>query len=268
MHETAPVSTPSRSPLLDQYDRDGYCIARDVLDADLIGEIREHIFWLHRKHPDLAPEDLSYLLVRDEPLFLRTVSDPRLLDIAEQFIGPDIALFATGYLPKPPGYPKPILWHQDGSYWPLDPVEVATLWIAISDSTPANGCMRVIPGTHTLPLLPQVDRPDVDSVLGTSLDPSVIDESRAIDIVLRAGDVSMHHPNVIHGSNPNSSATDWRLTQLIRYIPTHVRITQPNWPCAFGPFRGSAAPGVNDYLPMPKYVPGRHMPFRGCEAWA
>ena len=51
----------------------------------------------------------------------------------------------------------------------LDPVEVVTLWIAVGESTPANGCMRVIPGTHKLSLLPQVDRPDVDSVLGSSV---------------------------------------------------------------------------------------------------
>src|SRR3954452_1836358 len=82
------------------------------------------------------------------------VADHRLLDIASQFVGPDIALFASAYLCKPPGDGQPVLWHQDGSYWPLDPMEVVSLWLAIDDSVPENGCMRVIPGSHKTSLVP------------------------------------------------------------------------------------------------------------------
>ena len=57
--------------------------------------------------------------------------------------GPDIALFASHYISEPG---QPVLWHQDGAYWPLEPMNVVTLWLAVDHSVPENGCLRVIPG--------------------------------------------------------------------------------------------------------------------------
>src|SRR2546426_172787 len=83
---------------------------------------------------------------------VRGAIDERLLDIAEQFLGRNIALFASHYIAKPPRDGQPVLWHQDGSYWPLQPMEVVSMWLAADDSTPENGCMRVIPQTHRMDL--------------------------------------------------------------------------------------------------------------------
>ncbi len=254
-----------QSPARQQFERDGYVVFRNVLDAELIQEASQHVEWLQKKHPDLRPEHLGHTLVRHDPFWLRLVSDDRLLDIAEQFIGPNIALFASHYISKPPGDGMPVLWHQDGSYWPLEPMEVVTLWLAVDDSTPENGCMRVISGTHTIELQQLIRRPDVRSVLSSEIDPALVDESLAVDVVLKAGDVSVHHPNLIHGSNANTSPQR-RCGLTIRYIPTSTRITREGWECAFL-LRGDAVPGVNNYLPRPKYVEGECMPFRGCEAW-
>ena len=125
--------------------------------------------------------------------------------------------------------------------------------------------MRVIPGTQHLELQELQERKDVKNVLNSEIDPALVDESKAVDLCLNAGDVSVHHPNVIHGSNANTS--DRRRCGLtIRYIPTSTRITKTPWPCDFL-LRGEAVPGVNDYKPRPRYVPGKHMPFRGCEDW-
>jgi ectoine hydroxylase-related dioxygenase (phytanoyl-CoA dioxygenase family) len=246
-----------------RYQRDGYVVFRDVLDADLIQEARNHIAWLGEKHPDLRPEHYHHHLVKDDPFWVRLVGDDRLLDIAEKFVGPDIALFASHYICKPPGDGQAVLWHQDGSYWPLEPMEVVTLWLAVDDSTPENGCMRVIPGTHTVALQKMERRTDVPNVLSSGIDPSFVEEDRAVDIVLSAGDVSVHHPNIIHGSNANTSSKR-RAGLTIRYIPTTTRIIPASWPSAFL-LRGRAVPGVNDYLPRPCFVEGVHMPFRGCD---
>ena len=142
----------------------------------------------------------------DDPFWVRLVSDERLLDIAEIFVGPDIALFASHYICKPPSDGHAVLWHQDGSYWPLEPMEVVTLWLAVDDSTPENGCMRVIPRTHSLDLHEMQPRTDIPNVLKSGIDPELVDESSAVDFVLKAGDVSVHHPNIIHGSNANTSS--------------------------------------------------------------
>src|SRR5438093_132609 len=251
-----------------RYAEQGYLVFPRVLDEALIGEASGHVEWLQRKHPELRPERLGHTLLADDPFWLRLVSDERLLDIAEIFIGPNIALFASHYICKPGTDGLPVLWHQDGSYWPLEPMEVVTLWLAVDDSLPENGCMRVIPGTHRMELQKLNRRTDVKNVLSSEIDPALVDDSKAVDLVLKAGDVSVHHPSLIHGSNANTSAKR-RCGLTIRYIPTSTRIrTKENerWASAFL-LRGEAVPGVNEYNPLPRYVEGQHMPFRGCEAW-
>lgn len=244
------------------YERDGYAVFRNVLDADLVGEASVHVDWLLEKNPHLRPEHLGHTLVRNDPFWVRLISDSRLLDVAELFVGPDIALFASHYISKPPSDGQPVLWHQDGSYWPLDPMEVVTLWLAVDDSTPENGCMRVVPGTQHAELRPMERRTDVANVLSSGMDVSAEDEARAVDVILNAGDVSVHHPNLIHGSNANTSSRR-RCGLTIRYIPTTTRITVKAWPSAFL-LRGKAVPEVNDYLERPVYDPVQHMPFRGA----
>lgn len=250
--------------LLDQYNRDGYVIARKVIDADLIREASDHVEWLTKKNPDRRPEQLWQDLIPHDPFWVRLVGDDRLLDVAQEFIGPDIALFASHYISKPPRDGMAVLWHQDGSYWPLEPMNVVTVWLAVDDSTPENGCMRVIPGTQHLKLQKPQERKDVTNVLNSAIDPAFVDESKAVDVILKAGDVSIHHPNVIHGSNANLSPHR-RCGLNIRYIPTTTRITVP-WGCDFL-LRGRAVPGINDYKPRPRYTPETCMPFRGCEKW-
>jgi phytanoyl-CoA hydroxylase len=242
---------PEATDVLEAFDRDGYVVFRDVLDADLVAEASAHVEWLQRRHPDLRPEHLGHFLVRDDPFWVRLVSDDRLVDLAELFVGPDVALFASHYISKPPFDGREVRWHQDAAYWPLEPMEVVTVWLAIDESTPENGCMRVIPGTHKGPdvrLRPIAD-PD-DAVLPYEADTEV-DESRAVDLVLQAGDCEVHHPGIMHGSTANLSPKR-RCGLTIRYIPTSTRILleQPSESA----FHLRGAPGVN--------------PFRGCDAWA
>ncbi len=253
--------------LADQYRSEGYAIVHQAIDANLLGEAQAHLDWLAGKHPGIRGENLHHELVKNDPFWLRLVSDDRLLDIAEALLGPDIALFASHYIAKPPRDGRPVLWHQDGSYWPLEPMDVISVWLATDDSTPENGCMRVIPGTQAVPLQKMESDTSGGNVLGSRIDPSLVDESKAVDVVLKAGDVSVHHPNIIHGSEANMS--DKRRGGLtIRYIPTTTRIAGGrSWPCAFL-LRGRAVPGVNEYQPRSKYVAGEHFAFRGSEAWA
>ena len=264
---TQPHPKNNLGELKAQFEREGYAIFRNVIDAELVHEASDHIAWLQARHPELRPEQLGHTLVPNDPFWVRLISDDRLLDVAQQFVGPNIALFASHYISKPPYDGQPVLWHQDGSYWPLDPMEVVTLWLAIDRSVPENGCMRVIPGTHNVPLQAMRKKTDVENVLSSEIDPALVDETQAVDLVLEPGDVSVHQPNIIHGSNANNSPMR-RAGLTIRYIPTSTRvISDEPWPSVFL-LRGSAVLGVNGYQPRPKYVEGTHLPFRGSETWA
>jgi hypothetical protein len=131
---------------------------------------------------------------------------PRVLDAVEDILGPDILLWTVSIFPKYPRDPGYISWHQDGTYWGLDSVRVTTAWIALTDSTVDNGCMRVVPGSHRRPILPHRDTYAADNRLSRGQEIEVeVDERDAVDVVLRAGQMSLHHVNIIHGSNPNPS---------------------------------------------------------------
>jgi len=244
---------------LQHYERDGFVIFRRVLDAALIAQASEHVTWLQQRHPELRGEDLGHELVAGDPFWVRLVSDDRLLEIAEQFVGPDIALFASHYICKPPYSGRPVLWHQDGAYWPLEPMEVVTLWLAVDESTPENGGLRVIPGSHHEDLHEIRAREDFDSVLGSESAVNV-DESLAVGLTLSPGDVEVHHPSIMHGSAANTSPMR-RCGLTIRYIPTSTRITAPEqpYPSAFL-LRGK--PGVNIYQPWPEADPEQDFALR------
>lgn len=249
----------------EKYDRDGYAIFRDVLDADLMAEVQEHIQWLLAHHPADRPEFLDFGPVRDDPFWARLVGDDRLLDIASLFVGPEIALFASQYLIKPPGDGKEVLMHQDAAYWPLDPMEVVTLWLACDDVDAENGCMRVVPGSHRMGQQELRIRTDVDNVLSSEIAVDV-DEDETVDIAISAGDVEVHHPTMVHGSHPNTS-TRRRAGLTIRYIPTTTKLLNPGHRSALL-LRGEPEPSVdNYYLPRPRYVDGYHLRFRGCQEW-
>jgi ectoine hydroxylase-related dioxygenase (phytanoyl-CoA dioxygenase family) len=263
--EAAVTQTADAGALLDQYARDGYAVFRQVIDPGLVSEADGHLRWLQERHQDRTGEELSTELVAADPFWVRLVGDDRLLDVAQLFIGPDIALFASHYIAKPPLRGRRVPWHQDGAFWPLEPMAVVTLWLAVDEATPENGCLRVIPGSHAEALYDVRQREGDDALFDVESNVTV-DESRAVDLVLRPGDVEVHHPNIMHGSEPNASPRR-RGGLTIRYIPTSTRITsaQQPFPSALL-LRG--APGVNVYQPRPVYVAARDYPFRGCERWA
>ncbi len=253
------MSTIARPPynwdlLRRTYDAEGYLVFPHVLDPETRDMASGHVEWLQQQHPELRPEQLHHTLMWEDPFWVRLVAQPRLLDLVEPFIGPNIALFASHYICKPGGDGKPVLWHQDGSYWPLDPMEVITAWLAVDDSTPENGCMRVIPGSHTGPMLAHHAH-GKDAVLHTEIRQDDVDAGRAVDVVIPAGGVSLHHPMLVHGSNPNLSPRR-RCGLTIRYIPATTRITREPWKTFL--MRGEPVPGINSYHPFPDYDPAAH----------
>jgi ectoine hydroxylase-related dioxygenase (phytanoyl-CoA dioxygenase family) len=243
-----------------RFAEDGFVIFRNVIDPDLIAEASAHVDWLIAKNPDTNPEELMEVIT--DPFWVRLISDDRLLDVAQIFVGPDIALFASHYICKPAFSGRPVLWHQDSAFWPLDPMKVVTLWLAVDESTTENGCVQVIPGSHRDGTYAMRPREDVANLFGQEAATDV-DESKAVDMVLRPGDVEVHDPEIIHGSRANNSPKR-RCGLTIRYIPTSTRITEDPWNFTLH-LRGEL--GVNKYNPRPTYEAGKHFPFTGADTW-
>jgi len=192
-----------------------------------LGRMRTSLEKLLRDNADIAPETLvcphiSYGKNHDESAaaqWLEYARHPGVLDLVEQLIGPDIILWGSQVFCKPPLTGKAIPWHQDGQYWPIRPIATCSVWIAIDDALPANGCMRFIPGSHASGSIYRHRLSGhSDVVLSQEVEPSQFDESTARDDVLKAGQFSLHDVYLIHGSNANRS-TRRRAGFVIRYMP-------------------------------------------------
>ena len=210
-----------------EYDEKGYVIVRKAIDADLAGETAAHVHWLAERNPGVRPERFMHDMLVTDPFMHRLVSDARLVDIVEQFLGPNIAMWAAHYIAKPPKHGQKVLWHQDGCLWPLDPVEVTTIWLAATESTRENGCLRVLPRTQDIHLLSRherVDAQDGNNVLGVTVHPSLIDDSDVVDLELERRAMS---PCTIRASSTGRTPTTsdkWRIGLTLRYIPTSTRV--------------------------------------------
>src|SRR5205807_3154949 len=121
-----------------------------IFDEREMAALREHVDQMIAALPEgKRPEEMDRPHFEDPWLF-RYLAHPRVLDVIEDFIGPDIVLWSSHFIAKPRGDGKAVPWHTDGSYWGerLEPMKVITLWLAVDESTVENGCMRVIPGSH------------------------------------------------------------------------------------------------------------------------
>ena len=153
----------------------------------------------------------------------RLARNDAVLDAVEGVIGPNILCWASSFFTKEPHSENFISWHQDLTYWGLDPADIVTAWIALSPSTVASGCMRVIPGTHNQEVVPHKDTFAERNMLSRGQEIAVeVDEAKAVDVVLQPGEMSLHHVKLFHGSNPNRSP-DRRIGFAVRYVPTYVR---------------------------------------------
>ena len=162
----------------------------------------------------------SYLLF---PWAAELVRHPAILAAVSQVIGPDILVFHSTVWFKPAGSEGHVPWHQDGTYFGLAPFEHVTAWVALSPSTPASGCVQVLPGSHRDGQRAHVDRKDPQIMLsrGQSVrEPG--DAAAALPITLAPGQFSLHHTMVLHASQPNRSQHD-RIGIGISYIPSRVR---------------------------------------------
>ena len=213
-----------------RYNEAGFLTAQWRLPEDLLKRVRGTVGRLIDANPDIRPEQLAVPHVpggaggniRSDPALrgelLSYAHAPEILDCLEQLIGPDIMLWSSQVFHKPPSDGMAVPWHQDGEYWPLRPHANCTVWIALDPSTRANGCLRVIPGSHRNGLLPHSRSENTDLALDAAIDLSTLDESSAIDVALQPGEISFHDVFLVHGSEANHSPNP-RSAFAMRYMP-------------------------------------------------
>jgi hypothetical protein len=205
-----------------QFRRDGFFIPQFRFSAEDVAVLGEGI----RKIVELYPERRNQPIVtghlshRDDEgrefSLLPFCRRSEILDMIESIDGPDLMLWTTTVFHRPGGDGVATPWHQDGEFWPIEPLAGTSAWVAATPTSRQNGCVRVIPGSHR-----RKSRhvSSDDQVFGLTVDASEFDESNAVDIVLEAGQMMLFDSGLIHGSWPNLSDAP-RAGFVMRYIPT------------------------------------------------
>lgn len=214
---------------IDSYQRDGYLFPLDVFDAEQVSRI---LAGLAQAREDAIAKGLETEidgLLRANahclmPFVSETARSPQLLDPVESILGPDLLLWSAEFFIKAAATDKIVSWHQDLTYWGLGETDdEITAWVALSEVTVESGCMKFIPGSHQHNLLPHRDTFDVNNLLSRGQEVAVeVDENDAVSVILKPGQVSLHHGRIFHASGPNRSAQD-RIGMVFRFLTPQVR---------------------------------------------
>ena len=217
---------------LERYREDGFVVPDYRLPDGTVEAIREEHDRLLAGHPEFfnyCPNVLAFDLA-----FLNHARTPAVLDMVEQVLGPDFALWNASFFAKPAVHGFALPWHQDGEYWPIRPLATCTVWIAVDDATRENGCLQFIRGSHRSGRLlshsPPRRRAEMDAArhrihssaaltLDQELRDAGFDEDDVVELLLEAGQMSLHDVFLVHGSEANRSPHPRRALTL-RYMPT------------------------------------------------
>jgi hypothetical protein len=218
---------------IDHYQTRGYVVPAFALPAPRVATLQRALGELLRRNPGVRPEKLVSAHIERVPGergdngegvkgvadFLALARDEAIVELVSGVLGDDVVLWGAHVFCKPAGEGYETPWHQDGHYWPIRPLATCTVWVAVEDSLADNGCLRVVPGSHRARQLHEhlhEDRSDL--TLNQRLAAGAFDEREAVDVELRAGQMSLHDVYMIHGANPNRSARR-RTGVALRYMP-------------------------------------------------
>jgi non-haem Fe2+, alpha-ketoglutarate-dependent halogenase len=234
-----------------RYGRDGFLFPVRILDDSEADDYRRQVLQIidkHRNSPEL--KELFYYKTHLVFRFMdRLCHHPRLLDAIEDLLGPDLLLWNSSVLIKHSKTPTYFTWHQDSTYWGLEPPVTLSVWLALTNVTKEAGCVRAVPGSHKLGQLTHENTFDKNVDLPRGQRVAVpFEESRAVDLCLEPGEMSVHHVRTVHGSGPNVSDGP-RIGINMSFIPPSVRQTQGRESAML--VRGADAFGHFDAEPRP-----------------
>ena len=201
LHELAAALERSSDPRIEHFQREPYADGADCEDGlPVLRKVEQ-------------TRDFS-------PLFADLAKLPALVTVVQNLLGEDLLQFRSTLMLKPAHHGSIHAMHQDSAYWPMHPPKLVTVSIALTDSTPDNGCFQIMPASHEWGLQ------DWGSIAtqqnGDLSKRDDIDLSQAIDVPLKAGSALLFHSLLVHGSGPNRSPNP-RNTALYACFSPHVQ---------------------------------------------
>ena len=190
---------------IEKYHDEGFIAPIRVMSEEEALKIKERVEEAEKAFPEeFNPENRNNLhltfMVLDE-----LAHNPIILDAVEDLIGPDFSLWSSVMFIKNPSTEYFVSWHQDATYMGMTSSDFLTPWIALTPSTEEMGCMAIIPRSHKQNILPHQDTFSENNILTRGQVVKDVDEEKAVNLILKPGEMSIHHGAIIHGSKPNKS---------------------------------------------------------------
>lgn len=187
------------------YNEYGFISPIDVMSEDEAASYKAKLEEAERNYPEHIHAEnrnnahLSFMFL-DE-----LAHHPIILDVVEDLLGPHFSLWASVLFIKEPNSKHYVSWHQDATYMGMSNNDFLSPWIALSPSNLETGCMSMIPGSHKQHIVGHEDTFADDNILTRGQRVADVDESKAEHLILKPGQMSVHHAEIIHGSQPNHS---------------------------------------------------------------
>ena len=190
---------------LKDYEDHGFVAPIDILTSDEANEIKKEIEKIEKKWPtelDGLGRNYAHMI---SPVFDKVCHNSKILDAVESIIGKDILVGGTTLFIKDHDNKGFVSWHQDAKYIGFEPHNWVTAWLAITDTNEENGCMRMWAGTHKEKIREHKDTFNESNLLTRGQTVQNVPLEKTIPNELKAGQLSLHHPMIVHGSTPNRS---------------------------------------------------------------
>ena len=208
---------------LKQYNDEGFISPINIFPKDKAREIRNEIELIENKMPEELKNSGRYNAHLVSPLLDEVTHNSKILDAVQSLIGKNILVCGTTLFIKNPNEKGFVSYHQDAKYIGLEPHNWVTAWVAITDSNEKNGCMRMWSGSHKDNLRDHDQKFNEGNLLTRGQTVKNVPKEKTTPLVLEAGQMSLHHPTVVHGSDLNKS-NDRRIGFVIQsYIGTNVK---------------------------------------------
>ena len=210
------------SKQIKQYKEQGYIAPINILSLEEVKKIKTEIEYIEKKWPEeligLGRNNVHYI----SPIFDQVVHNSKILDAVEDIIGKNILVGGTTLFIKEPDKKGYVSWHQDAKYIGFEPHNWVTAWLAITDANEENGCMRMWSGSHKEKIKDHKDTYNQNNLLTRGQTVQNVPIEKTIPNILKAGQLSLHHPMIVHGSGPNKS-NKRRIGFVVQsYIGTNV----------------------------------------------
>ncbi len=208
---------------LKQYEDEGFISPIDIFSKDKAKKIRNEIEFIEKEIPGELEKSGRYNAHIISPLLDEVTHDSNILDVVQSLIGEDILVCGTTLFIKNPNEKGFVSYHQDAKYIGLEPHNWVTAWVAITDSNEHNGCMRMWSGSHKDSLKDHHQNFNERNLLTRGQTIKNVPKKETTPLILKAGQMSLHHPTIVHGSDFNHS-NDRRIGFVIQsYIGTNVK---------------------------------------------